>query len=391
MASGQNTDPGELIYTGIARDRPVTVTVIDYNESRLEERTLTRPEEIRGLALRPKVTWVNVDGVHDTGVIQAIGDVAAIHPLTREDIANTRQRPKIEDYGDYLYVAIRMLSPDGDGEFRSEQVSLVLGTCYVVSFQEQPGDVFERIREHLRAGAGRLRNEGADYLFYALLDAIVDGYFAVIEVFGERIEAVEEEVVTEPDRETLQAIYALKRSLVALRRSVWPLRDVVAELERGDSPLIRESTLVYFRDVYDHIIQAAETVETYREMMSGTLDVYLSSQSSRMNEIVRVLPYGFGGNFIYSRAQNTTGEDTNGRRNLTETSNPRPLKISEKPAQKYHTVLPWGGDTVPKFHLRCRRNAAAWPPQNGSRRYGILRSSEPRIFKQRAGPIRLWG
>jgi len=289
MASRQNTDPGELIYTGIARDQPVTVTVIDYNESRLEERTLTRPEEIRGLALRPKVTWINVDGVHDTGVIQAIGDVAAIHPLTREDIANTRQRPKIEDYGDYLYVAIRMLSPNGDGEFRSEQMSLVLGTCYVVSFQEQPGDAFKRIREHLRAGAGRLRNEGADYLFYALLDAIVDGYFAVIEVFGERIEAVEEEVVTEPDRETLQAIYALKRSLVALRRSVWPLRDVVAELERGDSPLIRESTLVYLRDVYDHIIQAAETVETYRDMMSGTLDVYLSSQSSRMNEIMKVL------------------------------------------------------------------------------------------------------
>ncbi|WP_305066676.1 magnesium and cobalt transport protein CorA, partial [Methanoculleus sp.] len=234
-----------------ARTRPVTVTVTNYDEARFDERTCTRAGEIEGLALRPAVTWIDADGVHDTEMVQAIGEAVGIHPLTLEDIANTRQRPKIEDYRDYLYVAVRMLTP-GDGEFHSEQVSLVLGKGYVVSFQEHPGDVFERIRERLRAGAGRLRSEGADYLFYALLDAIVDGYFSVIEAFGERIEAVEEEVVADPDRETLQAIYALKRSLVALRRSVWPLRDVVAELERGESPLIREPMLVYLRDVYDH-------------------------------------------------------------------------------------------------------------------------------------------
>ncbi len=277
------------IFPGPARARPITVTVIEYDESRFNEQTCTRPGDLRALILRPTVTWINADGIHDTRMVQAIGDAVGIHPLTLEDIANTSQRPKIEDYGDYLYVAIRMLSPDSDGEFQSEQVSLVLGRGYVISFQEQPGDAFERIRERLRAGAGRLRSEGADYLFYALLDAIVDGYFGVIEVFGERIEAVEEEVVADPDRETLQAIYALKRSLVALRRSVWPLRDVVAELERGDSPLIRESTLVYLRDVYDHTIEVAETVETYRDTMSGLLDVYLSSQSSRMNEIMKVL------------------------------------------------------------------------------------------------------
>ena len=274
---------------GPARGRPVTVTVIEYDESRFNEQTCTRPGDLQALILRPTVTWINADGIHDIWMVQAIGDAVGIHPLTLEDIANTRQRPKIEDYSDYLYVAIRMLSPDSDGEFQSEQVSLVLGRGYIVSFQEQPGDAFERIRERLRAGAGRLRNEGADYLFYALLDAIVDGYFSVIEVFGERIEAVEEEVVADPDRETLQAIYALKRSLVALRRSVWPLRDVVAELERGESPLIREPTLVYLRDIYDHTIEVAETVETYRDTMSGTLDVYLSSQSSKMNEIMKVL------------------------------------------------------------------------------------------------------
>ena len=280
----------DLVYTDAARTRPVTVTVIDYDAARLDERVCTRPGDFRDLITRPTVTWVDVDGVHDAGVIREVGEaVGRIHPLILEDIANTRQRPKIEDYGDYLYVAVRMLAPDGDGEFQSEQVSLLLGNGYVVSFQEQPGDLFWRTRERLRAGAGRLRGEGADGLFHALLDAIVDGYFTVIEEFGERIEAVEDEVVAEPNRKTLQAIYALKRSLVALRRSVWPLRDVVAELERGESPLIREPTRVYFRDIYDHTIEVAETVETYREVMTGTLDVYLSSQSSKMNEIMKVL------------------------------------------------------------------------------------------------------
>jgi len=269
------------MHSGTPGLRPVTVTILEYDTSHVRERSVTRPEEIQTPVLPPVITWIDVGGVHDAGMVQAVGDAVGLHPLTLEDIANIHQRPKIEDYGDYLYVAVRMLAPEGIGGFRSEQVSLVLGKNYVVSFLEQPEAAFERVREHLRAGAGRLRGEGADYLFHALLDAIVDGYFNVIEVFGERIEAVEEEVVADPDRETLQAIYALKRSLVALRRAVWPLRDVVAELERGESPLIREPTLAYLRDVYDHTIEVAETVETYR--------VYLSSQSSRMNEIMKVL------------------------------------------------------------------------------------------------------
>jgi magnesium transporter len=269
--------------------RPVTVTILEYDTSHLKERSVTRPEEIRTPVLPPAITWIDVDGVHDARMVQAVGDAVGLHPLTLEDIANIHQRPKIEDYGDYLYVAVRMLAPGDDRGFRSEQVSLVLGSNYVVSFLEHPGTAFDRVREHLRAGAGRLRGQGADYLFHALLDAIVDEYFDVIEVFGERIEAVEEEVVADPDRETLQAIYDLKRSLVALRRAVWPLRDVVAELERGESALIREPTIAYLRDIYDHTIEVAETVETYRDTMSGTLDVYLSSQSSRMNEIMKVL------------------------------------------------------------------------------------------------------
>lgn len=280
---------GQSTAADVSRSQPVTVTVIDYDVSRIDERTYTLPGEFRFSTRPGGVTWIDVAGVHDAGAIQTIGDAVGIHPLTLEDIANTTQRPKIEAYGDYLYVAIRMLTPGGDGEFQSEQVSLVLGKGFVVSFQEEPGGMFERIRERLQAGAARLRSGEADYLFYTLIDATVDSYFAVIEDFGERIEEIEEEVVADPDHETLQAIYALKRSLLVLRRSVWPLRDVVAELERGESPLIRDPTLAYLRDVYDHTVEVAETVETYREMMSGTLDVYLSSQSSRMNEIMEIL------------------------------------------------------------------------------------------------------
>lgn len=288
MTGGRDADPGALIYAGGSSAQPVTITVIDYDRSHLDERTCTRPEDLRALILRPTITWVNVDGIHDAGIIEVVGDVAGIHPLTLEDIENIGQRPKIEDYGDYLYVAVRAFSAGQDG-FQSEQVSLILGRNYVISFLERPDDLFLRIRERLRTGSGRLRAAGADYLFYSLLDAIVDGYFAVIEDFGDRIEEVEEVVVAEPDRDTLQSIYALKRSLVLLRRSTWPLRDVMVELERGDSLLIHDTTRAYLRDVYDHVIQVAEAVEIYREAITGTLDVYLSSQSNQMNEIMKIL------------------------------------------------------------------------------------------------------
>jgi len=286
---GQESDLESFIYTDSAPAGPVSITTISYDGSRVDEQTQVLPESLPDLTLRPAVTWIDVDGVHDGDLLRTIGDVLGIHPLTLEDIENTRQRPKIEDHGDYLYVAIRMLFPGSDDRFRSEQVSLVLGNRYVITFQERPGDLFDHIRERLRAGTGRFRTAGADYLFYALLDTIIDGYFTVIEVFWERIEGVEEEVIAEPDKETLQAIYALKRSLIAFQRVVWPLRDVAVELERGESSLIGDATLVYFRDAYDHTIEVVEAVETYRETVSGTLDIYLSSQSSHMNEIMKVL------------------------------------------------------------------------------------------------------
>jgi magnesium transporter len=285
MSQPEDSNPG----LDESNARPVTVTVIDYDATHFSEWKCSRPEEIRLPSSRRTVTWIIVDGVHDPEIVEAIGTALGIHPLTREDIMNTRQRPKIEEYEDYLYVAVRAVAVDGDEGFQSRQVSLLLGNGYIVSFQEQPDGTFDRILGRLRAGGGRVRSVGPDYLFYALLDAIVDGYFGVIEVFGERIEVIEEEVMAEPDRQTLQKIYSLKRSLIALRRSAWPLRDIVAQLERGESPLISDALHIYFRDIYDHAVGVAETVETYRDMMSGILDIYLSSQSSRMNEIMKVL------------------------------------------------------------------------------------------------------
>jgi magnesium transporter len=286
--SKRGLPPGTLVHIGERGDEPVAVTIINYDETRIEERSCDPPGDACTVAIGPATTWINVNGLRDTGAIRQVCDGLGIHPLTQEDIVNTSQRPKIEDYGDYLYVVIRMLALD-DGGIRSEQVSLVLGERWVVSFQEEPGDVFDHVRDRLRAGKGRIRKDGADYLLYVFLDAIVDSYFAVLETFGERIEDLEEDVIAAPDQETLQEMHATKRSLIALRRSIWPLREVVAALERGDSPLIRDTTLIYLRDVYDHTIQAADTVETYRDTMAGLLDIYLSGQSNRMNEIMKVL------------------------------------------------------------------------------------------------------
>ncbi len=286
-ASKQGLPPGTLVHIGERQDEPVTISVITYDEQHYDEQCAVAPESLPDLRGR-SITWVNVNGLYETGLIKAIGDRAGLHPLTEEDIVNTRQRPKTEEYEDYIYVVTKMLSYE-EGAVRSEQVSLVLGPSFVVSFQERAGDVFDPIRERLRSGRGRIRKEGADYLTYALLDAVVDGYFQVLEEYGDAFEGIEEEVLASADGGTLQAIYAAKRELIELRRSVWPLREVVSALERGESPLIRKTTRVYLRDVYDHTVQVAETVETYRDTAAGILDLYLSEQSRRMSEVMKVL------------------------------------------------------------------------------------------------------
>jgi len=207
-----------------------------------------------------------------------------------EDVLDTTQRPKSEDFDDHVFLVLKMLKLNGgDLSLDAEQVSMVLGSNFVLTFQERPGDVFESVRERLRSNKGRIRKMGADYLAYSLMDAIVDNYFLILEKLGDKIEILEEEVVGNPDPGVRREIYALKRELIFLRRSVWPLREVISALERGESSLFTPATLLYMRDVYDHTIQVVDTLESYRDTVSGLVDLYMSSISNRMNDIMKVL------------------------------------------------------------------------------------------------------
>ena len=282
--------PGTLVYTGEKKLETVRLTIIDYDEHTVQERQIARVEDCFQFKTKPTVTWINIDGLHDVKIIEEIGTHYDLHPLTLEDILHTGQRPKFEDLDSYLFAVLMMLRFDEENQMvLSEQVSLVLGSNFVISFQENIGDVFEQIRDRIRNAKGRIRKMGADYLMYALLDAVVDNYFGILEKLGEKIESLEEELVGDPSERTLQQIHSLKREMVFLRKSVWPLRELISGLERSESDLIEESTGVYLRDVYDHTIQVIDTVESFRDMVSGMLDIYLSSISNRMNAVMKVL------------------------------------------------------------------------------------------------------
>jgi len=282
--------PGTLVHIGERKTEKIKITIIDYDQKDFQEKEVDNIEDCFPFKDSPTVTWINIDGLQEVGVIEKIGSHFGIHPLVLEDILHTGQRPKVDDLGDYMFLVLKMLYHDeNEDEVVGEQVSLIIGANYVISFQEREGDVFNPIRERIKNAKGRIRKAGADYLAYALVDAIVDHYFAILEELGERIESMEEELVTNPTPETLQIIHKLKRNLIFCRKSVWPLRETVSGLERGESPLITESTGIYLRNVYDHTIQVIDTIETYRDMVSGMLDIYLSSLSNRMNEVMKVL------------------------------------------------------------------------------------------------------
>jgi len=282
--------PGSLVHIGERKVEKTRIMVIDYDEGHFLEKEVAALEECFPFHETATTTWVNIDGVHDPDLINRLGTAYELHPLILEDIMTTSQRPKVEDLGSSVYIVLKMLELDGPGAaIVTDQLSLVFGKNYVVSFQERPGDMFDQVRERLRQGKGRLRKMGADYLAYALLDAVVDHYFVVLESLGERVEALEEELVGDPSQATLHRIHALKREMIFLRKSVWPLREVVAKLERAESELIKESTEIFFRDVYDHTIQVIDNIETFREMLSGMLETYLSSVSNRMNRVMKVL------------------------------------------------------------------------------------------------------
>ena len=282
--------PGSLIHISEKKVEKARITVIDYDEKDLSEKEAKSAEECFSFKDTPTVTWINVDGLHDIDLILKIGENFDLHPLVLEDIVNTTQRPKYEDYGEYVYVVLKMLYFNGDkDEIKAEQVSIIIGQNFIISFQEKEGDVFNPVRERIRTSKGRIRKTGADYLAYALLDAIIDNYFIILEKLGEMIEDMEEELVKEPSPGTLQIIHKLKTETIFLRKSVWPLREVVNSLERKESSLIRETTIPFIRDLYDHTIQVIDSVETFRDLISGMLDIYLSSISNKMNNIMKVL------------------------------------------------------------------------------------------------------
>ena len=282
--------PGTLIHVGEKKSEKIKITVLDYDEGQFQKTVIKSVEECFPFKDRPTVTWINIDGLHNTEIIEKIGAEFEIHPLVLEDILNTSQRPKIEYFDDYVFIVLKMICHNKEkDEVEVEQVSVVLGQNFIISFQEKEGDVFNPIRERISNNKGRIRKMKTDYLAYSLLDSIVDMYFYVLEVFSEKIEIMEEDLVINPVPETLQIIHNLKRNIIFLRKSVWPLREVISSMEKSESKIIKKTTHIYLRDVYDHTIQVIDTMETFRDMVSGMLDIYMSSVSNKMNEVMKVL------------------------------------------------------------------------------------------------------
>jgi magnesium transporter len=283
--------PGTLIHIGEKKIDTEKIFIMDYDENSFHEQKVEKVTDCFKYKLKPSVTWIDIEGLSNISLLEELGKNYGLHPLVMEDILNTDQRPKMEDYDDYIYFVAKMFHLNKESnEILTEQVSIILGSNFVITFQEGiEGDSFDSIRDRIRTGKGKIRKMGTDYLVYSMLDSIVDNYFTLLEQLGEKIEDVEEEVVSNPTKTTLTNIYTLKREMLFLRKSVWPLREVISSMERGETELIKKQTQIYIRDVYDHTIHAIDTVETYRDMLSGMLDIYLSSISNRLNEVMKVL------------------------------------------------------------------------------------------------------
>lgn len=282
--------PGQAVYTGTRTDIPFNISVFAYTDLELTEHHDISTDELLTLSQSHKFLWVNIEGIHHVEKVKEVCDAYAIHPLTMEDILSVEQRPQIDDNENYLYVAVKMLQFDQKlRKTVTEQVSLILRKNMVITFQERKGDTFDGVRDRLRAGKGKIRKEGSDYLLYALVDTVVDHYFLVLEKFGDELEEIEERIMLKGQKRDFTTLYELKREMIHIRRSVWPLREVVSKLERDDIKFIRKSTRVYIRDVYDHTIQAIDSVETYRDFISSLGDLYQSVISNKLNEVMKTL------------------------------------------------------------------------------------------------------
>jgi len=282
--------PGTPIYTGEKREEAVKITLFDYDRDHVDITTVSAAEACVPFKDSPTATWINVDGLYQVDLIEKLCNCFGLHPLTIEDILNTSQRPKVDVYEEYVYIVVRMhMYDDAEKEIKSEQISFILSNKFLLTFQESEGDTFDAVRNRIKINKGRIRKMGNDYLAYALLDSIVDYYFNVLEKVGEDIEALEDELVDNPSSATMHKIHFLKREMILLRKSIWPLREVVSSLRRDEIPQISDAIDFFLSDLYDHTIQVIETIETYRDMVAGMLDIYLSAISNRMNEVMKVL------------------------------------------------------------------------------------------------------
>ena len=282
--------PGTIVPVGEKQAAPSRISIMEYDAQQLREQAPCTGEDVLKPLGSGSVRWINIDGLHDVALLEKIGAHFKIHPLTLEDIVNTGHRPKAEDYDGYAFMVFKMLYYDSRREHvEAEQISLVVGKGYLISFQENMGDVFEPVRERLRKGRGRIRNAGSDYLAYALIDAAVDHYFLVLETVAEKIGVLEEHLLSDPQPRMLQQLHDMKREMIYLRKQVWPMRELINRLTKEESDYFSAATDIYLRDVYDHTVQVIDTIESFRDMLSGLLDVYLSTASNRMNEIMKLL------------------------------------------------------------------------------------------------------
>ncbi len=284
------TAPGTLVELQTGELPAVGITRFIYNEDHLEEKELVSTEEAAPQAERSSKTWINVDGVHNVEILHRIGELYNIHPLILEDIQNTGQRPKLDRLDDFLFVCLKMLRYDSENhDVNSEQVSILCGANFVITFQERRGDVFDPVRQRLSENKGRIRRSGTDYLAYSLIDSIVDNYFVILENIEEQIEPLEDRIISAVAPDTPKNLQDLKRKMLLIRRAVGPLREVITGLDKDETRLIHMSTRPYLRDLYEHTIQVIDTVETFRDLVSGLHDIYLSTVSNNMNSVMKVL------------------------------------------------------------------------------------------------------
>ena len=290
MARKTGLAPGTVVYVGKKATKDLFIDVFDYNKDYLDENKLQNIEEAFTYENKETITWINVNGLNHVKEIEKLGKDFELHPLILEDITNTQQRPKLEEHEEYIFVVLKMLYFDKDQNLKFENISFIQGSNYLLSFQEADGDVFDAVRDRLRNSKGRVRGNGADYLLYALMDAIVDNYFNLMETMGEKIEELEENLFSEkPNKDLIHEIHGLKREILKIRRAVYPLREVVNQIDKVDPTLITEKTQLYIRDLYDHVIQVSESIDIQRELIWSLMDMHMTTISNRMNEVMKVL------------------------------------------------------------------------------------------------------